>query len=109
MTDEMETFFRAVCGTMAEAGLLRPSILELDGVPVAALIVFDHNGTVYLYNSAFDPDYSALSVGVLSKALYIKDSIERGRRRFDFLKGSEQYKYHLGGQEVQLYRCQITL
>jgi len=63
---------------------------------------------VYLYNSAYDPEYSYLSVGILSKALYIKDSIQRGKKRFDFLKGSEHYKYHLGGREVPLYNCQIT-
>ena len=50
-----------------------------------------------------------MSVGVLSKALCIRDSIERGKKRFDFLKGDEHYKYHLGGQEVQLYRCLIKL
>lgn len=109
MTAEMETFFRSMAAAMSEAGLLRPSLMELDGVPVAALMVFDYGGTVYLYNSCFDPRYSSLSVGVLSKALCIKDSIERGRKRFDFLRGGEQYKYHLGGQEVPLYRCQIAL
>jgi len=109
MTPERTGFFNTVSAAMAEAGLLRAGILELDGVAVAAIIAFDYNGTVYLYNSAFDPEHSSLSVGVLSKALFIKDSIERGRKRFDFLRGNERYKYHLGGQEVQLYRCQITI
>ena len=68
---------------------------------------FDHDGVAYLYNSALDPAYRSLSVGVISKVLHIKDSIERGMRRFDFLKGDERYKYHLGGQEVQLRRCRI--
>jgi CelD/BcsL family acetyltransferase involved in cellulose biosynthesis len=109
MTAEMEGFFRSMADTIFEAGLLRLSILELDDIPVAALIAFDYNDVIYLYNSGYDPAYSSLSVGVLSKALCIKDSIERGKKRFDFLKGDERYKYHLGGQEVQLYKCQITL
>lgn len=109
MTGEMEGFFQSMMVAMSRAGLLRSGILELDGVAVAVIIVFDYNGIVYLYNSAFDPEYSPLSVGVLSKALFIKDSIERGRKRFDFLKGNEHYKHHLGGQEVQLYRCRITI
>ncbi len=108
MNTEMEKFFRSMADTIFEAGLLRLSILELDNVPVAALIAFDYNDVIYLYNSGYDPAYSSLSVGVLSKALCIKDSIERGKKRFDFLKGDEKYKYHLGGQEVQLYNCQIT-
>jgi len=109
MTAEMAAFFRSMAVSISQAGLLKPAILELDGVPVAALIAFDHNDVVYLYNSAYDPRYSSLSVGLLSKALCIKDSIERGKKRFDFLKGDERYKYHLGGQEVQLYRCQIAI
>lgn len=109
MTAEMEKFFRSMVDAISRAGLLRLSILELDNIPVATLIAFDYNDNVYLYNSGYDPAYSYLSVGVLSKALCIKDSIERGRKRFDFLKGDERYKYHLGGQEVQLYKCEITL
>jgi CelD/BcsL family acetyltransferase involved in cellulose biosynthesis len=109
LTPEMEAFFRAMSHSLSRAGLLRAGLLELDGDPVAAIIGFDHNGIAYLYNSAFDPAYRSLSVGVISKVLYIKDSIERGMRRFDFLKGDERYKYHLGGQEVQLRRCRIDI
>jgi len=109
MTGEMEGFFRSLAEAMSRAGLLRSGVLEVDGVPTAAVMAFDLNDTVYLYNSAYDPEYSSLSVGVLSKALCIKDSIERGKKRFDFLKGGERYKYHLGGQEVQLYRCRFSL
>lgn len=109
MTGEMEAFFRSMAMVTAEAGLLRSGILELDNIPVAVTLAFDFNDVIYLYNSAYDPRYRSLSVGVLSKALYIKDSIERGKRRFDFMKGEERYKYHLGGQEIPLYRCQITI
>ena len=109
LTEQMAAFFQSMTKAVAEAGLLRSGILELDNTPVAAFIAFDYNNTVYLYNSAYDPEYSYLSVGILSKALYIKDSIQRGKKRFDFLKGSEHYKYHLGGREVPLYNCQITL
>jgi len=109
MTGDMEGFFRSLSMAMAQAGLLRCGVLELDSTPVAAIIAFDFNDTVYLYNSGFDPEYRSLSVGVLSKVLCIKDSIERGKKRFDFLKGDEKYKYHLGGQQVQLHRCRISL
>jgi len=109
MTAPMESFFRSLAGTMAEAKLLRFSILELDTLPVAMDMCFDYNDSVYLYNSGYDPNYNSLSVGLLSKALLIKDSIHRGRKRFDFLKGRETYKYHLGGREVPLYSCQIII
>jgi CelD/BcsL family acetyltransferase involved in cellulose biosynthesis len=94
---------------MAQIGLLRLGVLELDGQPLAEIMCFDYNGCIYLYNSGYDPQYTALSAGLLSKVLAIKDSIEKGKSRFDFLKGAETYKYHLGGREVPLYRCQITI
>ncbi len=109
MTPQMESFFRSLADTMAEAGLLRLGILELDTLPTAMVMCFDYNDCVYLYNSGYNPQYNSLSVGLLSKVLCIKDSIQRGRKRFDFLKGGEPYKYHLGGREVPLYSCRINI
>lgn len=108
MTAQRESFFRSMAKAMTQARLLKSGILELDALPVAAIMCFDYNNTMYLYNSGYDPQYSSLSIGLMSKVLCIKDSIERGRRKFDFLKGGEQYKYHLGGREVPLFNCQIT-
>jgi len=109
MTAKMESFFRALAETMAEAKLLRFSVLEISRKPVAAVMCFDYNDKVYLYNSGYDPEYGYLSVGLISKLLSIKDSIERGKRRYDFLKGPEEYKYRLGGREIPIYSCQIHL
>jgi CelD/BcsL family acetyltransferase involved in cellulose biosynthesis len=109
MTPRMESFFVSLAGTMAEAGLLKFGVLEFNAAPVAAVMYFDYRDTVYLYNSGYDPQYSSLSVGLLCKVLCIRDSIERGKKRFDFLKGREAYKYRLGGREVPIYNCQIVL
>jgi CelD/BcsL family acetyltransferase involved in cellulose biosynthesis len=109
MTPRMESFFTSLAATMGEAGLLNFGVLEFNGSPVAALMYFDYRDGVYLYNSGYDPQYGSLSVGLLSKVLCIKDSIERGKKRFDFLKGREAYKYRLGGREVPIYNCQIVL
>jgi CelD/BcsL family acetyltransferase involved in cellulose biosynthesis len=109
MTPKMESFFRSMAEAMARTGLLRAGVLELDTRPVAMILGFDYNDVIYLYNSAFDPQYEALSVGLLSKVLCIKASIEEGKKRFDFLKGNEVYKHHLGGREVLIYGCQISI
>ena len=109
MTGQMETFFRLLADRMVEINLLKLGVLELDTRPVAAIMCFDYNDCIYLYNSGYDPEYNYLSAGLLSKVLAIQDSIDKGRKRFDFLKGAEIYKYHLGGREIPLYRCQITI
>jgi len=109
LTQKRELYFRQLAANMAQAGLLRLGVLKLDTKPVAQIICFDYNDCIYLYNSGYDPGYVSLSAGLLSKVLAIKDSIEKGKRKFDFLKGSEIYKYHLGGKEVPLFRCLIDL
>jgi CelD/BcsL family acetyltransferase involved in cellulose biosynthesis len=87
---------------------LRFGILELNASPVAVVMYFDYNNSVFLYNNGYDPKYSFLSVGLISKVLCLKDSVERGRSKFDFLKGAEEYKYRLGGKEITLYGCEIS-
>ena len=84
-------------------------MLDLNAAPVAVSMCFDYNDTLHLYNSGFDPRYRALSAGLLCKVLSLKDAIERGRQKYDFLKGAETYKYRLGGREVPLVRCRIEL
>lgn len=109
MTDQMISFFQALATTMAKSKILKLYILELNAAPVAVSMCFDFNATLHLYNSGFDPRFRALSVGLLCKVLSIQDGIKRGRKKYDFLKGAETYKYRLGGREVPLYNCRIQL
>ena len=109
LTTRMEHFLTSLVRGMAQAGLARLGILELNTSPVAAVLCFDYNNTVFLYNNGYDPQYASLSAGSICKALCIKDSIEKGRGKFDFLKGAEEYKHHLGGGEVNLYSLRISL
>jgi len=64
---------------------------------------------MYLYNNGYDQRFGSLSVGLLSKVFSMKESIERGRKTYSFLKGGETYKYLLGGTPVPVYRCKVRL
>jgi CelD/BcsL family acetyltransferase involved in cellulose biosynthesis len=109
LTSQRESFFRSMADAMSEAGILRFGILELNSVPAAMIMCFDYDNCLYLYNSGYDTRYGSLSVGLLSKVFCIKESIQEGKKKFDFLKGNEIYKYHLGGKEVPIYNCQIQV
>lgn len=109
MTSPMEAYFRSLAKSMATHHMLRLAFLELDGQPAASVLCFDNGSTVYLYNSGYDLSFSSLSVGLLSKVMSIKDSIERGRRKYDFLKGDEKYKRYLGGRPLPLFSYRIHL
>jgi CelD/BcsL family acetyltransferase involved in cellulose biosynthesis len=105
MSPQMEGFFRDMAATLADEGLIRLFVMELDGRPVASVLCFDCCRQLHLYNSGFDPNLSSLSVGLLSKVLCLEAAIEEGKGCVDFLRGSEPYKYDLGGQDLPIYRC----
>lgn len=107
MTDEMGRWFHAIVERFAPGGTLRLYFLDLDGVRVAATILFDYGDQFLLYNSGYDPDYARLSVGLALKAYCIHDAIAAGRGVFDFLQGNEPYKYDLGAVDKPIYRMKI--
>jgi CelD/BcsL family acetyltransferase involved in cellulose biosynthesis len=108
MTGQKREFFTAMVSSLAEKGNIRLSFLEVDGVRASATLCFDYNKDIYLYNSAFNPAYSPLSVSLLLEVNDIQDAVKNGKKRFDFLSGNEPYKYDLGGQDVPVSRCVIS-
>ena len=108
MSPQRESFFYSLSEAMSRVHLIRLGVLELNDHIIAAILFFDYNNMIYLYNSGYDVCYRSLSVGLISKILCIKDAIERGRMRFDFMKGDEAYKYRLGGMVTPLYGCNVS-
>jgi CelD/BcsL family acetyltransferase involved in cellulose biosynthesis len=108
LSEQMGRFFHRMAVAMAEEGLLRLYVLELDGKPVASVLCFDMGKRLYMYNSGYDPEYSGLAVGLLSKAFVLREAIEAGHETLDFLRGSESYKYDLGAKDRPIYRVVVT-
>ena len=46
--------------------------------------------------------------GVTGTAAYLRDRLEAGRRRFDFLRGNEPYKYEWGAKDEPIHRLLVT-
>ena len=107
MTPEREEFFRALARRMAEEDRLRLFFMEMNGALAATSLCFDYHQTRLLYNSGYDPGLSYFSVGLLLHAMCVKDAIEQGLKYFDFLRGPEPYKAHLGGSQRTLYRMVV--
>ncbi len=108
MTEERERFFRSMAHRTTSLGLLKLFFLEINGQAVATSLCFDYGSSRLLYNSGYNPDYAYYSVGLLLNALCLRDAIEQGKGYFDFLRGSEPYKYHLGGKNHNLYQMVVT-
>ncbi len=98
------TFFRTIIPVMAEAGWLHLSFLTIGGNYAAAYLNFDYNQEILVYNSGLDLSVgSNLSPGIVLLGYLIQDAIERGRTHFDFLRGDEDYKYRMGGQDTRVF------
>lgn len=102
LTPAMEAFFRDLASTFSALGMLRLSTLSLDGQAIAMVWLFEDGGAFYLYNSGYDPAFGHLAAGLLSKAHAIRDACRLGKKRFDFLRGEEDYKRRLGGADREL-------
>lgn len=107
MDERMAAFFRTTAVALAGLGMARLSFLEAGGEAIAAFLTLEWDGTVGVYNSGFAPERAALSPGVVLLGYLIRDAIARGRRRFDFLRGEERYKYDFGPQPEDVWAVRI--
>jgi CelD/BcsL family acetyltransferase involved in cellulose biosynthesis len=103
LTANMEQFFRKI---MEKFGTT--TILYIDNTPAAAILAFRVGDTLMSYNSGFD-EVNFSGAGFYLKAMHIKRAIESGIKTYNFLQGSERYKYDLGGKDFFIYQIDATL
>lgn len=109
MTSERELFFRELAQQLARAKMLYMLEIYINGSAAAMVFCVNLGSTTYLYNNGFNPEFSSTSVGVISKLMTIRQSIEAGVQHYDFLSGNEHYKFQLGGAEEKLLSFHIRL
>lgn len=102
---EYGEFVRALVQDLGSTGAARVVELRAAGRPLAAAITLRNRDTEYIYNMSYDPDFSSefpsLAPGVVLVSLLVERALGHGRR-FDFLKGAQDYKLRLGGVPVDL-------
>lgn len=107
MRPDIATFFERVAHAFMPLGWLRLEFLEIGETAVATTFGFDLDKTLYLYNSAYEPDAARLSPGFILVSQLIEECIERSYDVFDFLRGPERYKYQLGAEAVPLHNVRL--
>jgi CelD/BcsL family acetyltransferase involved in cellulose biosynthesis len=104
----LRAFHQEVADGFRARGALALYALCLNGSPIASLYGFREKNTLYSYMQGFDPAWAKLSPGVMVVGGAIEDSIRRGARRIDFLRGREPYKYWWGAQERETFRRSLS-
>ena len=106
LSPAMRAQFHATTRAAAEGNWLHLSWLTVNGEKAAAYLSFDFGNRLYVYNSALDPRFNALSVGWVLLGYLIRWCIENKRAAFDFMRGGEDYKLRFGGVPGKIYRIQ---
>ena len=105
MNDEVAAFFSSL---LAMKGW-KIYYLEVDNTIVACCFVYEDEVGSYLYNSSKNNTFNEVNPGIIIIDKIIEQLISKEFTFFDFLKGTERYKFDLGGISTQLYDIEITL
>lgn len=108
LTEAMRAQFRLTLRAAAEGGWLHLAFLEVGGEKAAAYLSFDFDNRLYVYNSALDQRFGALSVGWVLLGYLLQWCIANGRAEFDFMRGGEDYKFRFGATAGAIYRLQAS-
>jgi CelD/BcsL family acetyltransferase involved in cellulose biosynthesis len=106
--EQSRAWFRRLFELAAGDGTVQLHFLVIAGRRVAAGVWFEDGESWYLYNAGVDPAARDLSPGVLLSATAIEAAIAAGRRRFDFLRGDEPYKYGWGAVDEPIQRLLLV-
>lgn len=101
------TFFRRLFELLGPDGTARLTFLTVGERRIAAGVHLESDDGYLYYNAGVDPEARGLSPGVLMVARYIERAIRSGKRRIDFLRGDEPYKYEWGAVDEPIQRLLV--
>jgi CelD/BcsL family acetyltransferase involved in cellulose biosynthesis len=104
LPEHLADFHRRAARRLLDRGVLRLHALRLGDRLAAAFYGFHSGGRTIFYLPAFELDLERHSPGNVLLAHVIDNAIRQDRARvFDFLRGSEAYKYAWGAVDEPLY------
>jgi len=105
---ETRSFLRDVAPRLAQAGWLRVEEIWIEGKCRASLFGIDVGERYSFYLSGYDPAWSKYSLGFALIGLSISGAVERGKRHYDFLRGSEPYKFEWANETRATLAAQLA-
>lgn len=108
LTTPMRDFMHQTIRCAFEANCLTLAFLEIDGQKAAAKLCFDYLNRLWAYNSGIDRRFLRYSPGWVLLGYLLRWAIERGREEYDFMRGSEKYKYRFGAIDHFVVRATLS-
>ncbi len=107
MHEGMATFFGSFAWKLYSQGWLRLALLEIEGEAWAGVYAFRSWNDWDVWNSSYDHRRRELAPGMILMAECIRLAAEEGCTTFDFLRGTEPYKYRFGAVDVPLIKLEV--
>jgi CelD/BcsL family acetyltransferase involved in cellulose biosynthesis len=107
LTAAMRTQMKEAVRAAFRESWLQLAFIEIGGAKAAGYLNFDFAGHIWVYNSGLDYGYASYSPGWVLLAYLLQWAIEHRRTAFDFMRGSEDYKYRFGAVDRRVVRAQI--
>jgi CelD/BcsL family acetyltransferase involved in cellulose biosynthesis/glycosyltransferase involved in cell wall biosynthesis len=101
---KVQLFHRNAAAGLLKAGILRVQVLNLGDEAAAAIYWMASKDRAYSYLGGFSPEFERCSPGAVLLEHAVEESIHEGLREFDFLRGSEAYKYAWGARDQFTYK-----
>jgi len=108
LTAPMQAQMQALVRSAAEQGWLDLRFLLVGRERAAGYLNFIYANRVWVYNSSRADKFSSLSPGIALIGLLIQEAVEGGYQAFDLMRGDEDYKYQLGGQDRWVVKATLT-
>lgn len=86
-------FHFSISKQFAESNILRIYQLRKESHILATLYCFLYNHELFYFQAGMDPKWHKYSVGMVLMGKVLKHVHEEGYKRFDFMRGNEDYKY----------------
>jgi CelD/BcsL family acetyltransferase involved in cellulose biosynthesis len=100
-------FHRDVSRLMFERGALRLFRLRVEGRTIATLYCFAHASRLFYYQGGVDPNWERDSVGTVLMGQVVKHAFDQGLVTFEFLRGTEAYKFRWTDRVRHLVRADL--
>ena len=106
---EKRGFHQEICQHFLEKDQLGLYYLEVDQRIISVLYGFVYQDTYYYYQTGFDRSFENKKPGLLVLYHAIEQSFQAGLKRFDFLRGEEEYKLKWANSENRTYHLLMPL
>jgi len=108
LTDVMRSQMRRSLHAAFRAGWLQLAFLTVNGEKAAGYLNFDYRNRIWVYNSGIDRRFMEFSPGWVLLGYLLQWANDNRRAEFDFMRGTEDYKYRFGGMDKRLVRARIA-